>query len=71
MSEPGLLASPVRLRPPAATPDHWAGCTPADEGLRYPADPPTVEESYLCIFLLRAPRHATSPLHAPDLGGTA
>jgi hypothetical protein len=38
-----------RLRSPAATPGHWAGCAPPNKGLRYPADPPTVEEIILVM----------------------
>ncbi len=44
MSESGLVDVTGRLRSPAATPGHWAGCVPPNKGLRYPADPPTVEE---------------------------
>jgi site-specific recombinase XerD len=28
---------------------HWAGCAPANKGLRFPADPPTVEEIILVM----------------------
>jgi integrase len=38
-----------RLRSPAATPGHSAGCAPPNKGLRYPADPPTVEEIILVM----------------------
>jgi integrase len=38
-----------RLRSPAATPGHWTGCVPPNKGLRYPADPPTVEEIILVM----------------------
>src|SRR2546421_321408 len=38
-----------RLRSPAATPGHWAGCTPPNKGLHCPADPPTVEEIILVM----------------------
>ncbi len=44
MSEPRLVDITGRLRSPAATPGHWAGCAPPNKGLRFPADPPTVEE---------------------------
>ena len=49
MSEPGLVDITGRLRSPAATPSHWAGCVPPNKGLLYPADPPTVEEIILLI----------------------
>ena len=49
MSEPGLVDITGRLRSPAATPGHWAGCAPPNKGLRYPADPPSVEEIILVM----------------------
>jgi len=49
MSEPGLVDITGRLRSPAATPGQWAGCVPPNKGLRYPADPPTVEEIILVM----------------------
>ena len=49
MSEPGLVDITGRPRSPAATPGHWAGCAPPNKGLRYPADPPTVEEIILVM----------------------
>jgi integrase len=49
MSEPGLVDITGRLRSPAATPRHWAGCAPPNKGQRYPADPPTVEEIILVM----------------------
>jgi integrase len=49
MSQSALLDVTGRLRSPAATPDHWAGCAPPNKGLRYPADPPTVEETILVM----------------------
>ena len=49
MSEPGLVDVTGRLRSPAATPGHWAGCAPPNKGQRYPADPPTVEEIILVM----------------------
>jgi integrase len=38
-----------RVRSPAATPGHWAGLAPPNKGLRYPTDPPTVEEIILVM----------------------
>jgi integrase len=49
MSEPGLVDITGRLRSPAATPGHWTGSAPPNKGLRYPADPPTVEEIILVM----------------------
>ena len=49
MSEPGLLDITGRVRSPAATPGHRAGCAPPNKGQRYPADPPTVEEIILVM----------------------
>ena len=51
ISEPGLVDITGRLRSPAARPGHWAGCAPANKGLRYPGDPPSVEE---IILVMRA-----------------
>jgi len=49
MSEPRLVDVTGRMRSPAATPGHWAGCAPPNKGQRYPADPPTVEEIILVM----------------------
>jgi integrase len=49
MSEPGLVDVTGRRRSPAATPGHSAGFAPPNKGLRYPADPPTVEEIILVM----------------------
>jgi integrase len=49
MSEPPLVDITGRMRSPAATPGHWAGCAPPNKGQRYPADPPTVEEIILVM----------------------
>ena len=49
MSEPRLVDITGRLRSPAAIPGHSAGCAPANKGVRYPADPPTVEEIILVM----------------------
>ncbi len=49
MSEPRLLDVTGRLRSPAATPGHSAGCAPPNKGQHYPADPPTVEEIILAM----------------------
>jgi site-specific recombinase XerD len=49
MSEQRLVDITGRLRSPAATPGHWAGFAPPNNGLRLPADPPTVEEIILVM----------------------
>jgi hypothetical protein len=49
MSEPRLVDVTGRMRSPAATPGHWAGCAPPNKGQCYPADPPTVEEIILVM----------------------
>ncbi len=49
MSEPSLVDITGRVRSPAATLGHWAGCAPPNKGQRYPADPPTVEEIILVM----------------------
>ena len=43
-SSPVLLDATGRRRSPAAMPGHNAGRPPRNKGVRYPADPPTVEE---------------------------
>ena len=43
MSEP-LLDAAGRRRSPATLPEFHAGRPPRNKGIRYPADPPTVEE---------------------------
>jgi integrase len=44
MSERILLDKTGRRRSPTVTPGHRAGCAPANKGMRYPPDPPRVEE---------------------------
>jgi len=58
MSEPGLMDITGRVRSPAATPGHWAGCAPPNKGQRYPADPPTVEEIILVMREARPGQYA-------------
>jgi hypothetical protein len=58
MSEPGSVDITGRVRSPAATPGHWAGRAPPNKGLRYPADPPTVEE---IILVMREPGQVGMP----------
>ena len=47
-----LLDRAGRRRSPATRPGFHAGRPPRNKGLRYPADPPTVEE---IITVMRAP----------------
>ncbi|MBV9425774.1 MAG: site-specific integrase, partial [Solirubrobacterales bacterium] len=49
MSEQRLVDITGRLRSPAAMPGHWVGCAPSNTGVRFPADPPTVEEIILVM----------------------
>src|SRR3712207_9215917 len=44
MIDPVLLAPPARRRSPATMPGFHCGRPPRNKGLRYPADPPAVEE---------------------------
>jgi site-specific recombinase XerD len=44
MTVPTLLDAAGRRRSPATVPGYHAGRPPRNKGLRYPADPPTVEE---------------------------
>jgi hypothetical protein len=39
-----LLDAAGRRRSPATLPDFHAGRPPRNKGMRYPADPPTIEE---------------------------
>ena len=43
MSEP-MLDAAGRRRSPATLPEFHAGRPPPNKGMRYPADPPTIEE---------------------------
>jgi integrase len=58
LSEPRLVDVTGRMRSPAATPGHWAGCAPPNKGQRYPADPPTVEEIILVMRQAGSGRYA-------------
>lgn len=59
VSEQRLVDITGRLRSPATTPGHWAGCAPPNKGLRFPADPPTVEEISLSCAKLGQARTRT------------
>jgi hypothetical protein len=65
MSESASLDVTGRLRSPAATPGHWAGCAPPNKGLRYPADPPTVEEIIL-VMRQAGPGPYADRIRGPD-----
>src|ERR671923_280854 len=58
-----LLDAAGRRRSPATLPDFHAGRPPRNNGMRYPADPPTVEE----IVTVR--RHAGDSVHGRRLRG--
>jgi hypothetical protein len=52
-----------RRRSPAAMPGYHAGRPPRNKGLRYPADPPRVEE------IVAVMRHAGSSVHGDRTRG--
>ena len=57
MTVSSMLDSAERRRSPATLPGFHAGRAPRNKGMRYPADPPTVEE-IVCVM-----RHAGENLH--------
>jgi site-specific recombinase XerD len=57
MTVPVVLDSAGRRRSPATMPGYHAGRPPRNKGLRYPADPPTVEE------IVAVMRHAADDRH--------
>ena len=58
-----LLDAAGRRRSPATLPDFHAGRPPRNKGLRYPADPPTIEE------IVTVMRHAGDGAHGRRLRG--
>ncbi len=58
MSERILLDKTGRRRSPAATPGYRAACAPANKGMRYPPDPPRVEETIAVVRQAGERRHA-------------
>jgi site-specific recombinase XerD len=56
-SSPVLLDAAGRRRSPAAMPGHNAGRPPRSKGMRYPADPPTVEEIVAVMRKVPIDRH--------------
>jgi integrase len=62
MSEPRLDAA-GRRRSPATLPEFHAGRPPRNKGMRYPADPPTIEE------IVAVMRRAGDTVHGRRLRG--
>jgi integrase len=58
-----LLDAAVRRRSPAALSEVHAGRPPRNKGIRYPADPPTIEE------IVSVMRHAGDGVHGRRLRG--
>jgi site-specific recombinase XerD len=56
-SSPVLLDATGRRRSPAAMPGHNAGRPPRNKGVRYPADPPTVDEIVAVMRKIAVDRH--------------
>src|SRR5215216_241319 len=54
-----VLDSAGRRRSPATMPDYHTGRAPRNKGLRYPADPPTVEEIIAVMRQTGDDRHGT------------
>jgi hypothetical protein len=52
-----LLEAAGRRRSPATMPEFHAGRPPRNKGIRYPADPPTIEE------IIAVMRHAGDGIH--------
>jgi integrase len=58
-----LLDAAGRRRSPATLPEFHAGRPPRNKGMRYPADPPTIEE------IVTVMRHASDGVHGRCLRG--
>ena len=58
-----LLDAAGRRRSPATLPEFHAGRPPRNKGMRYPADPPTIEETVTVM------RHAGDGIHGRRLRG--
>src|SRR4051812_14858321 len=58
-----LLNAAGRRRSPATLPEFHAGRPPRNKGIRYPADPPTIEE------IVTVMRHAGDTVHGRRLRG--
>jgi hypothetical protein len=61
--EPVLLDAAGRRRSPATLPGYDRGRPPRNKGLRYPADPPTIEE---IVAVMRYAGDRPDGLRAPD-----
>jgi site-specific recombinase XerD len=59
MASPSVLDSAGRHRSPATMPGYHAGRSPRNKGMRYPADPPTVEEIVAVMRQVGTDRHGT------------
>ena len=57
MTESTVLDSAGRRRSPATMPGYHAGRSPRNKGMRYPADPPTVEEIVAVMHQVGDDRH--------------
>jgi hypothetical protein len=66
-----LLDAAGRRRSPATMPGFHASRPPRTEGIRYPADPPTVEERVAGDPSQRPHRQSQRPGRAPDPQGEA
>jgi hypothetical protein len=58
-----LLDAAGRRRSPAAIPVYREGCSPRNKGIRYPADPPRVEE------IIAVMRQAGTGIHGARVRG--
>jgi site-specific recombinase XerD len=61
MTVPVVLDSAGRRRSPATMPGYHAGRPPRNKGMRYPADPPTVEEIVAVMRHTGEARHGWRP----------
>ena len=59
MTVPAALDSAGRRRSPATLPGYHAGRAPRNKGIRYPADPPTVEEIIAVMRQVGTDRHGS------------
>jgi hypothetical protein len=72
MNESSVLDAAGRRRSPATLPGYHAGRPPRNKGMRYPADPPTVEEIVArgaCVsarLLLPQLCRPTTTVHLPE-----
>jgi integrase len=57
MTVPVVLDSAGRRRSPAAIPGYHRGRAPRNKGMRYPADPPTIDEIVAVMRHTREDRH--------------